>query len=224
MRRVPDSDPVTRLRWRAGNWPGHLEIQMGSGRIVRTPKVYYNFLIPFFVTQASLQSMDFANEFADLAVGDAWSPAHEAAGGGHSVFVTRSPEMETIIRELIERGLLTAVEEDPMQASAMHGHMLDFKKRGGYIRNQWRRFCGLRAPDFGYRPARIALPRYFVEIIVSSLFLAGRLRLARWALTRLPEEWLGRVFNRMRLLWKSLSKPAKRKGLANYKVDINGVS
>ncbi|NIP98566.1 MAG: coenzyme F420 hydrogenase, partial [Akkermansiaceae bacterium] len=63
---VSGNDAVASLNWRAGEWPGHLEIVTESGRVLRSKKVYYNYLIPFFVTQNSLQNMDFVNEFADL--------------------------------------------------------------------------------------------------------------------------------------------------------------
>ena len=96
---VKADDAVVELKWRAGEWPGYLKITTASGKIIRCKKVYYNFLIPFYVTQASLQSMDFANEFTDLSVGDAWSPKYEARGSGFSVVITRTPEMEAIIQE-----------------------------------------------------------------------------------------------------------------------------
>jgi coenzyme F420 hydrogenase subunit beta len=219
-KRVRDDDAITSLNWRAGEWPGYLEIRTKSGRAIRTPKVYYNFLIPFFVTQTSLQSMDFTNEFADLAVGDAWSPTFESQGGGHSIVVTRTPEMESIIVEMQSGGLLELTEEPPLKAADMHGHMLDFKKRGGWLRNQWRRKTGRAAPDYGYGPAHVPLSRILVEIIISTLFAAGKTRLARWLVSCIPESILGPVFNRLRLGWKRASKPTKRKGLANFEVSI----
>jgi coenzyme F420 hydrogenase subunit beta len=219
-KRVKDDDPITVLNWRAGEWPGYLEIKTQSGRVIQTPKVYYNFLIPFFVTQTSLQSMDFANEFADLAVGDAWSPVFEAQGGGHSITVTRTPEMEAIISEMSEKGLLEMEVEDPLKASDMHGHMLDFKKRGGWLRNQWRRKTGRLAPDYGYHPAQIPASRICVECIISTLFAVGKTRLARWMVSQIPESVIGPVFNHLRLGWKNASRPTKRKGLANFKVEI----
>ena len=76
--------------------------------MLTSKKVYYNFLIPFFVTQNSLQNMDFANEFCDLSVGDAWSPNFEAQGGGHSVITTRSDAMERVVQEMERAGKLTA--------------------------------------------------------------------------------------------------------------------
>ena len=219
---VRGGDSITRLRWRAGDWPGHLEVRLASGRVVRSPKVYYNFLIPFFVTRSSLLGMDFANEFADLAVGDAWSPAFERAGGGHSVFTTRTERMEAVVAEMIASGLLAAREEQAAQAADMHGHMLDFKKRGGYLRGRGRTMTGRPAPDHGYRPARVPFSRVLVEVVISGLFAAGGTRPARWLAARLPERVLGPLFNRLRLAWKAVSRPTKRRGLADYRVVVTG--
>ena len=216
------NDAITRLQWRAGEWPGYLEIQLASGAVVRTKKVYYNFLIPFYVTQASLQSMDFVNEFADLAVGDAWSPQHESAGGGHSVIVTRTPEMESIISDMVLKQLITAQEEQPLKASEMHGHMIDFKKRGGYLRNQWRAMTGRRAPDYGYRPETVPLSRKIVECVISGIFAIGRTSVARWVMASIPERVMGPAFDNIRKGWKSASKPTKRKGLSDFRVIITG--
>jgi coenzyme F420 hydrogenase subunit beta len=211
---VPRADGVASLEWRAGEWPGYLEVRTEGGRALRSKKIYYNFLIPFFVTQASLQSMDFANEFCDLSVGDAWSPRFEAEGGGHSVVVTRSAQMEAIVAGLVASGKLALDEVDPLTATEMHGHMIDFKKRGGFIRNQWRRALGLKAPDYGLKPADIPVSRFAVELAISGLFLLGRTSLARWFVAQIPERVIGPVFNRLRLSWKAFSKPTKRKGLA----------
>ena len=219
-KKVSDDDQITSLKWRAGEWPGYLEIKTKSGKVIKTPKVYYNFLIPLFITQNSLMSMDFANEFADLAVGDAWSPSFETLGGGHSVVVTRNIEIESIIEDMCKKGLLELKLEDSLKASDMHGHMLDFKKRGGWIRNKWRKAIGKPAPDFGYRPKQIPISRYLVEIVISLIFLFGRLNLLRWLFSKIPESIIGPVFNFLRLSWKKLSRPTKRKGLSNFEVKI----
>lgn len=215
---VAKDDAITSLKWRAGEWPGYLEIKTAGGKVLRSKKIYYNFLIPFFVTQTSLQSMDFANEFADLAVGDAWSPKFESLGQGFSVMVTRSPEMEEVIELMTAEGLLSVEKVDIEKASDMHGHMIDFKKRGGYLRNQWRRKTGRKAPDYHMKPDPIPASRIAVEVVVGSIFAICRSRLARWILAHLPESFLGPLFNRTRLTWKALSKPTKRKGLGNLKM------
>jgi len=212
-RRVPQDDAVTSLKWRAGEWPGYLEIRTAAGRVLTSKKIYYNFLIPFFITQNSLQSMDFTNEFCDLSVGDAWSPRFEALGGGHSVITTRTPVMEAVINQMCHDKLLLAESIDAAESLAMHGHMLDFKKRGSYIRNRLRRRFGRAAPDYGRRPEPLPKSRWAVEFVVSSLFLVGGTRVARKIIEWIPESVIGPLFNRLRLLWKGWSKPVKRKGL-----------
>jgi len=217
---VKKNDQVVSLKWRAGEWPGYLEIITQSGIILHSPKVYYNFLIPFFVTNASLQSMDFSNEFADLAVGDAWSPEFESQGQGFSVVVSRNEKMTSLIEEMRQNGILTLQPESMESASSMHGHMIDFKKRGSYIRNRVRTMFGKKAPDFGYKPARIGINRILVEIVISAIFILGRTTLFRLILFVLPERIIGPLFNYLRLKWKNVSRKTKRQGLKSYEVTI----
>jgi len=215
---VAAADAITSLQWRAGEWPGYLEIKTASGRVVRSNKFYYNYLIPFFITRNSLQNLDFANEFCDLAVGDAWSPRFEQAGGGHSVITTRTPALEQIVAEMAAQGRLTVEPVDALKASEMHGHMIDFKKRGGYIRNRLRQLLGRPAADFGMRPEPLPASRVLVELVISGIFFLAGTGLARWLVERIPERIIGPLFNRLRLTWKAASKPTKRKGLGNLKM------
>jgi hypothetical protein len=60
---ITDCDAITSLRWRAGEWPGYLEIKTAKGRVVRSKKVYYNFLIPFYVTRASDEANNAGADF-----------------------------------------------------------------------------------------------------------------------------------------------------------------
>lgn len=138
--------------------------------------------------------------------------------------VTRTEEMEAIIQEMEAKGLLVLNREDPLKAGDMHGHMLDFKKRGGYIRCSIRRLLGKPAPDYGYAPKHIAASRKAVECVVSTIFACCRTRPARWLVCKIPEKWLGPVFNRMRLGWKAISRPTKRKGLSAYEITIHEAS
>jgi coenzyme F420 hydrogenase subunit beta len=122
--------------------------------------------------------------------------------------------MERIVAAMVEQGRLNAEAIDPMKASEMHGHMIDFKKRGGYIRNRMRRLTGRAAPDFGMKPSPLPASRVAVECVISLIFLVCGSAPARWLLARIPESVIGPLFNRLRLGWKNLSKPTKRKGLA----------
>ena len=168
--------------------------------------------------------MDFTNEFSDLSVGDAWSPKLEASGGGHSVIVTRSREMENIIQQLSHKEKITVESIEPLLATDMHGHMLDFKKRGSYLRNKWKRMLGMHAPENGYEPEKITLSRKFVEIIIAIIFLASRNTLSRFLISYVPEYIIGPIFNRTRLTWKAISRPTKRKGLSNLKIKVKNTT
>ena len=215
---VPAGDGITSLKWRAGEWPGYLEIKMQSGRVIRSNKFYYNYLIPFFITRNSLQNMDFANEFCDLSVGDAWSPQFERAGGGYSVITTRTREMEEIVARMAAEGVLTVKPVEELKATEMHGHMIDFKKRGGYIRNRMRKILGRPAADFGMKPSPLPASRVLVELVISGIFILAGTPFCRWLVERIPERFIGPAFNRLRLAWKTASKPTKRKGLGSLKM------
>lgn len=210
---VQSLEEITSLRYREGEWPGHLQIALRDGRILRAKKFYYNYLIPFYITQASLQAVDFTNELTDISVGDAWHPQYEVQGQGYSVVVARSRRADDLLQEMIGEGYLVLEEASADEAMSMHGHMLDFKKRGAFIRNAWRKRAGRAAPEYGYQPQYIALSRKAVELCVVSLFALCRTRIARWLVQRVPLSIIGPLFNLLRRSWKATSKSVKRRGL-----------
>jgi coenzyme F420 hydrogenase subunit beta len=108
------------------------------------------------------------------------------------------------------------------QALAMHGHMIDFKKRGTFIRLQWQKKQGKPVPQFGYMPELISPMRHLVETVISGSFAIGKLPIARWLVTKLPLSIVGPAFNVLRKSWKSLSKPTKRKGLGETRFVVTG--
>jgi len=216
--KIDKNDKIKSLQWRAGEWPGYLEIVTEAGKVIRSKKVYYNFLIPFYVTTTSLLSMDFANEFADLAVGDAWSPAYEKLGQGFSVVLSRNPAMTAILEKMGSK--LSLVSKDPLEASSMHGHMIDFKKRGGYIRRRLLQCLGRQVPKTYAYPDSISRMRIATELVISSILAVCRTGFARYLMCKTPEKILGYCFNKLRLFWKQISKPVKRKGLRSMNMII----
>lgn len=210
---------ITRLRYRDGEWPGYLSIQTRSGREFRAEKFYYNYLIPFYITRSTLYSVDFTNELTDISVGDAWSPRYEALRQGYSVVVARTERGEQLLRAMEAAGLAVLEPVQPDDAMAMHGHMLDFKKRGAFIRMDWRRAAGKPVPDYGYRPRHIPLSRKLVECIISGLFLVCGTPLARRIVEHLPLGLIGPLFNTARKTWKDASRPVKRAGLRDIRFE-----
>lgn len=206
---------VASLRYREGEWPGYLQATLHDGRVLRARKFYYNYLIPFYITQASLQAVDFSNELTDISVGDAWSPRYEKRGEGFSVVVARSEQAEALLQQMVHEGYLALEETTAKDAMSMHGHMLDFKKRGAFIRNDWRARAGKRAPNYGYRPEHIPLSRKLVELVIVLLFGVCRTRVARRLVQWMPLSLIGPLFDVLRRSWKATSKPVKRKGLGS---------
>jgi coenzyme F420 hydrogenase subunit beta len=210
---VRNSEAIGSLKWRAGEWPGHLEIKTETGKTFKALKFYYNYLIPFFISDSSLRAVDFSNELTDISVGDAWSPQFEKQGAGFSVVISRSKKGGEILKKMAEKNQIALDPITKEYALSMHGHMIDFKKRGTFIRLWFNKFLGKPVPSFGYHPIHIPLSRYGVEFVISGLFFLGRMRISRWISEKIPLSILGPLFNSMRLFWKNISKPVKRKSL-----------
>ena len=151
---VTDDSQIADLRYREGEWPGNLYIRLTDGREFRVAKFYYNYLIPFYITRTTLFSVDFANELTDISVGDAWNPKYEDAGQGFSVVVARTERGDDVLNRMAADGTLELDPTTEPDALAMHGHMIDFKKRGSFIRMTWRRMAGPGRPGVRLSPGR----------------------------------------------------------------------
>jgi coenzyme F420 hydrogenase subunit beta len=206
-------EDIIELRYRQGEWPGYLQIKTRSGRVLKADKFYYNYLIPFYITDSTLMSVDFTNELTDISVGDAWHPRYEGQGEGYSVVIARSERAEGLLAEMQAEGVVSLEETSVEDAMSMHGHMLDFKKRGAFIRLDWRRRFNPPVPDYGYQPVKAPIKRKLVEAVISSIFIICRTRPARYVVERIPLSVIGPLFNNLRKSWKAISRPTKRKGL-----------
>ena len=212
---------VASMNYRAGEWPGYLEIKLKSGRVLRAAKFYYNYLIPFFITSRSSRlAVDFTNELADISVGDAWAPAYEKQGGGWSVILGRTQPGVNLLQEMQTENILRVDPISNNQVIDMHSHMIDFKKRGSFIRMNWRKARGLPVPDFGYEPVNIPASRVRTEYIISGLFALGATPFARAVAEHIPISILGPAFNLLRKTWRRISKKQKRHGLRATKFRI----
>jgi coenzyme F420 hydrogenase subunit beta len=210
---IRDVEEITDLKYREGEWPGHLQIKTRSGKVLRAEKFYYNYLIPFYITRHTLLSVDFTNELTDISVGDAWSPRYEAERKGFSVTVARSKKGDDLLQQMATAGVLALEPVALDDAMAMHGHMIDFKKRGAFIRMNWRKAAGKPIPDYGYRPKHIPLSRKLVEVVLTLIFLGSGNPISRRIVEHIPINVIGPLFNTLRKSWKDASKPVKRKGL-----------
>ena len=219
-RGISDDVKIKSLNWRAGEWPGYLEITLENGKVLKAEKFYYNYLTPFHVTKSTLLSCDFTNELTDISVGDAWSPIYEKQRKGFSVVLARTKKGKQLLEKMHLGGKISLEKIQISKAMNMHGHMLDFKKRGSFIRLENRKKYGLKIPLYGYEPTEITINRRLVEKIISILFYIASRPMIRKISEFVPIIVLGPTFNFLRINWKNISKATKRKGLleAEFKI------
>ena len=213
-RGIKDSIKINSLKWRAGEWPGYLEVILEDGRVMKAEKFYYNYLTPFFITKSSLLACDFTNELTDISVGDAWSPVYEKQRKGFSVVLSRTDKGNALLNKMYKDNMISLEPIELLEAMSMHGHMLDFKKRGSFIRMDVLKQNGKKIPSYGYAPRDISFSRKCVEIIISGIFNISSRATARKISEKIPIYILGPIFNILRISWKKMSKPTKRKGLS----------
>jgi coenzyme F420 hydrogenase subunit beta len=215
---------IASLKYREGEWPGYLQIVTTSGIVLKAEKFYYNYLLPFYITRSTKYSVDFTNELTDISVGDAWHPKYEGIGKGFAVVLGRTEKGMQLLHQMKDRKVLNLEGKELDEVMDMHGHMLDFKKRGSFIRLLWRKKTGKPIPDYGYWPEHIPFSRKMVVVVISGIFILCSTTLARWVIRLFPIGFIGRIFNFSRKAWKNVSKPTKRKGLSDQRFIITSKS
>lgn len=210
---VSDIEQVVSLQYRAGEWPGYMRVELRNGEVLALKKFYANYLIPFFMVDRCKLCVDLANEFADVACGDAWAPVYEERGLGWSLVMGRTERGAALLTDMARSGKLALQVLPEEDAMSMHSHMLDFKKRGAFLRMDRRRRAGKKVPEYGFRPDAIPWQRRFLEHLLGLLFWVCSWRVSRWAVEHFPLRITGQVFEKARVAWKRLTRSTKRKGL-----------
>ena len=205
------------LQYRAGEWPGHMQATLRDGQTLSLKKFYANYLIPFFMVDRCKMCTDLANEFADIACGDAWAPVYEERGLGWSLAMGRTSVGAALLDEMAAQGKLDLQDLAAEDAVGMHSHMLDFKKRGAFLRMQRRRRQGKAVPEYGFTSIDIPLQRRAFEYVIGFLFWVCSLRASRWLVEHFPLKITGHLFERARGAWKGLTRSTKRRGLGEVK-------
>lgn len=217
---IKDYRQIKNLKYRDGEWPGHLSILLKNGKKFKAKKFYYNYLIPFFITKSSLTSVDLTNELTDISVGDAWNPKYEKQRQGFSVVIARSNKGSQLLRSMQKKGLLELSKITEKEAVGMHGHMLEFKKRGAFIRLKIRKISGKKIPNYGYKNTTIPLKRILIELVIVVVFKICSFKIVRKTMELIPVDLMGKVFDKTRVAWKSITRETKRKNLLDFSFKI----
>jgi coenzyme F420 hydrogenase subunit beta len=208
---VRDLAEVAEIRYRDGAWPGNVRCLLNSGRSFSVPKFQFNHLISFYAIERCLLCADLAAEGADISVGDAWD-RHAAADGGWSLVLSRTSRGESIVGDLVLRGVIEAQDVDLDQALAMHAHAIDLKKTGALLRIQ-RLNKGTGplvngpvplspAPQYDLPEINPPLSRQLAEVFISGQFRLLHTRPARWIIDRVPFGLIGNMYVAARKVWR----------------------
>lgn len=218
---VDELSHVVDLEYRAGEWPGKMRVELDDGRVFEMPKFYANYLIPFYILPRCLTCTDLTAEFSDLSGGDAWAPVYEERGKGFSLVVARSEKGQRLVETLLERGRLEAERISEREAMDAHAHMLDFKKRGAFIRLWRRRRHGKAVPEYRYNLVGPLPPeRTAFESVLRFIFWACSFEASRSLVSQMPVGLTGRLFERARRIWKRATKSTKRKGFHSLEFHV----
>ncbi|MCK5510477.1 Coenzyme F420 hydrogenase/dehydrogenase, beta subunit C-terminal domain [Candidatus Parcubacteria bacterium] len=217
---IKNLDQIKSLKFRDGEWPGHMKIDLINNKIISIPKFYANYLIPSHITKYSFYQVDYMSELADISVGDAWAPVYEKRGEGWSVIISRNNKGESLLNEIKNKELLSLNEISEDELIKMHSHGLDFKKRGSFIRIAKRKKDGLPAPDYGYKPTNIPAGRKRFELLLIILFKIFRSKVIIYLLEIIPPAITGKIFIQARNIWKKRTKSTKKNNIKNLKFKI----
>jgi coenzyme F420 hydrogenase subunit beta len=210
---VADLSQVSSLKYRAGTWPGRMEVRLHDGRIFGLEKFYANYLIPFYIMQRCLLCTDLTNEFADISAGDGWTPVYEERGKGSNIVLVRTPPGAAIINEMRGQARLELHEISYEAVVNMHSHGLDLKKRGAFLRIATRARAGKAVPEYGYELVTATRARRMQETVIDLVFSVCGRPLPRRLVNLIPVEGVGRLFKLLRKVWIRTTRSTKRSGL-----------
>jgi coenzyme F420 hydrogenase subunit beta len=210
---VSDLSQVSSLKYRAGTWPGRMEVRLHDGRIFGLEKFYANYLIPFYIMQRCLLCTDLTNEFADISAGDGWSPVYEERGTGWNIILVRTPPGAALINDMREQARLELHGISYEAVVNMHSHGLDLKKRGAFLRIATRARAGKAVPEYGYKLVTATRTRRLQETVIDLIFSVCGRPLPRRLVNLIPVQGVGRLFKLLRKVWIRTTHSTKRSGL-----------
>ena len=212
---VKDHRSIAKLEYRAGEWPGKLRIELLDGQVFEIPKFYANYLIPFYMMRRCLTCTDLTNEFSDISGGDAWAPVYEERGKGFSLIIERTHEGQAVLEDMVKKGLIAVDVIEESFAVDMHSHMLDFKKRGAFMRMRYLKFYGRQTPNYGYHMnSSVSFFRWIIELFIYFIYWLCSKPFSRYLVSLLPAETTGQVFIFARRFWKYRTKGTKGFGIS----------
>ncbi|NCC92592.1 MAG: 4Fe-4S dicluster domain-containing protein [Opitutae bacterium] len=209
---------VADFKFRGGDWPGQMQAVLKDGRV--RPLHYsnykdgaYNYLTSLYMPERCQTCLDGSNEFADVAVSDAWTRDEkgEYKFKAHSRLLVRTERGAELVRAAAEAGdiVLTDVSADPSYQT----HRMQTRRKGSLAPlrvERWKK-AGRRVPLYDRGPPDDATRRErLTERLSSALLRAGKWRPFRMAAMGFLTSCWAIPLIRLRL-WLKKRKYAKRR-------------
>jgi len=173
-----DPKSVRKLEYRGGGWPGYLRVLEEGGKETRVPYFeYFKFFNwGFFVPPRCFLCPDNLNDFADIAVGDAWLPnVLEKDRQGTNLVIIRTGRGEHFFDEAKSVLEFRSVRPEIIRRD-LHS-MLISKKEGAAFLSKILKVFGTPVPHYGlsYKGSPSFLTLVILGRFVNSL-LSNRFR------------------------------------------------
>jgi coenzyme F420 hydrogenase subunit beta len=158
---------VAKLSYRGDGWPGGMTIELHSGRKVRIGLDYWRlFFSPnFFTPIRCILCSDFANELADLSLGDAWLPELLKHNLGESIVVTRTSNGEQLLREAAANKRIQVRKINPGIVIRSSKGSIYYKKKGLVARFTLMKAIGYPTPEIKTPPFKPNFASYIVAAL-----------------------------------------------------------
>jgi coenzyme F420 hydrogenase subunit beta len=211
-------DDLANFKFRGGEWPGQMQAVLKDGQV--RPLHYsnykdgaYNYLTSLYMPERCQTCLDGSNEFADVAVSDAWTRDEkgEYKFKAHSRLLVRTPRGAELVEAAVAAGdiVLTDVSADPSYKT----HRLQTRRKGSLAPlrvERWKK-AGRRVPTYDRgAPEDATLKERLTERLSSALLRAGKWRPLRMAVMGFLTSYWAIPLVKIRLLLKK-RKYAKRR-------------
>ena len=204
-------EDIESLEYRGGDWPGGFRLKTKDGRKYFVEKHIYNYLNLMFVPKRCLVCPDLTNEFADVAVGDAWNK--NLSSPAWSTIIVRTEKGQEIIDGAVGAKDINVNCSDKGRVQEGHSQIILYKKKGVFLRQRW---LGMN-PDFNLRTPSISIGEKAFNAIFFCLISFMRTNTAIFAFKISPLKLPGTIGKYARAAINAISRPRKNKTAAKKK-------
>lgn len=175
-------EAIADFQFRGGEWPGRMQAVLKDGQV--RPLHYsnykdgaYNYLTSLYMPERCQTCLDGSNEFADVAVSDAWTRDEqgEYKFKAHSRLLVRTARGAELVRQAVAAGdvVLHDVSADPSYQT----HKLQTRRKGSLAplrADRWKK-AGRRVPTYDRGlPDDVTVAERLTERLSSALLRAGQ--------------------------------------------------